>query len=189
MFDFEEQEIPGLFRLRPKVFSDHRGCFVKNVHANMFAEHGLKHDFAEQFYSVSHKGVLRGLHFQRPGHDHEKLVFCTRGKILDVVFDMRRGSPTYGRSASFVLDGGFCDQIYIPRGLAHGFYVVSDTATVHYNVTTVHSPQHDAGIHWSSVADAFPDANPVVSERDASHPRWDDFVTPFVFEDADAPLP
>ena len=172
--------IPGCVELTATKRSDNRGFFVKTVHETFFAQNGLVGRFKEQFYSMSTKGCLRGMHFQTPPHDHEKLVFCVTGSVLDVVVDLRVGSPTYGQADSVILSADQCNQLYIPRGLAHGFYVLSTSATMIYNVASEYAPANDAGIHWSSVPFDWPDKNPIHSERDAAFPRLVDFHSPFV---------
>ena len=159
---------------------DTRGLFVKTVHAGFFAVHGLATGFREQYYSVSTKGCLRGMHFQTPPHDHEKLVYCVDGAVMDVIVDLRRGSSTFGTACRFLLSAESRNQIYIARGLAHGFQVLSPTATLVYNVTSEYAPAQDAGIHWRSVPIEWPDPNPLVSERDSNHPSLADFESPFV---------
>lgn len=173
--------IPGCFEIFPKVFKDARGLFVKTFHKEIFLEHGLETEWAEEYYSISFKGVLRGLHFQLPPHDHNKLVYCPVGKVMDVVVDLRQGSPAFGQHAAFFLDAEQCNMIYIPKGLAHGFYTLTDTSIMMYKVSRVYAPEHDTGILWSSVGIAWPDHAPVMSERDKKFPAFCDFVTPFLY--------
>jgi dTDP-4-dehydrorhamnose 3,5-epimerase len=181
MFTLSNTSIQGVKTVTPIVREDSRGIFVKTFHAEFFAQHGLAADFREQYYSFSKKGVLRGMHFQLPPHDHDKLVTCIEGEILDAVLDLRKGSPTYGQSALFALSGKTAGQLYIPKGLAHGFYVTSESATVLYNVTTVYAPQHDTGLRWDSAGIAWPDKNPLVSDRDAALPPFSAFESSFIF--------
>jgi dTDP-4-dehydrorhamnose 3,5-epimerase len=179
-------EIDGCYELRPQVRADARGTFVKTFHREWFEELGLQADWAEQYYSVSRKGVLRGLHFQLPPHDHAKLVYCTAGVVLDVAVDLRRGSPTYGRHVTVSLDASRGNLVYIASGLAHGFYTLSDSATMVYNVSSVYSESHDSGILWSSAGIAWPDREPLLSERDRSFVALGEFDSPFEFTQ-DAP--
>lgn len=186
MFDVIETGLPGCVEMQPIVRGDARGRFVKTVHADAFAEHGLRSDFVEQYYSVSDHGVVRGLHFQVPPFDHAKLVYCTDGDVFDVVVDLRKGSPTYGEHRTFTLSAKAATQLYIPAGLAHGFCVTSASATLVYNVTSVYAPDHDGGILWDSAGIDWPlDAlggMPELSERDQGFPALADFDSPFVFE-------
>lgn len=175
----EATGLPGCYELFPRTFRDHRGCFVKTFHEAIFTEAGLAGHFAEEYYSISHRRVLRGLHFQTPPYDHVKLVYCTAGSILDVVVDLRKGSPTFGQYRMFTLNTRKRNLIYIPPGLAHGFYVQSTNATLVYKTTTVHSPEHDSGVRWDSVGIDWPDRMPIVSERDRTFPVASEFHTPF----------
>lgn len=173
--------IPGCFELHPKIFQDERGNFVKTFHEGMFRERGLETRFAEEYYSWSRRGVLRGLHFQLPPQDHIKLVYCASGAVLDVVVDLRKGSPSFGRHAQFELSAEKANMLYVPAGLAHGFYVTADHAIMLYKVTTVYSPAHDSGIRWDSAGILWPQANPIVSKRDSSFPALIDVASPFRF--------
>ena len=179
--DFLAQTIPGLYEIRPKIFTNLRGRFVKILHAGTYADIGLCSEFAEEYYSVSHQRVLRGLHFQVPPHDHVKLVYCIQGRVLDAVVDLRVGSPTYGQSVLFELSDELANVLYIPSGLAHGFYVASDAAILIYKTSTVHAPESDAGLRWDTVGILWPDPNPIVSKRDQSFQSLDRFVSPFVY--------
>jgi len=179
MFEITQAKIGGVRIIRPVVQHDFRGFFVKTVHKEFFAENGIPTDFVEQYYSVSMRNVLRGLHFQTPPYDHYKLVTCIEGDVFDVVVDLRRRSTTYGQYMSFELNGLRADSIFVPLGCAHGFYVRSERAIVLYNVSTLHAPAHDTGIHWDSVRIAWPTASPIVSERDAAFPPLAALDTPF----------
>lgn len=142
--------LDGVFEIENKVFEDFRGKFVKTFHDDTFRSNGLECDFKESFYSVSKKGVLRGMHFQTTPHDHAKLVYVTSGKILDVAVDIRKGSETFGKYFATTLSNDNAKALYMAKGFAHGFLTLSDTATVVYLTTTVHSPEHDSGIRWDS---------------------------------------
>lgn len=175
----EATGVPGCYKLFPSIFRDHRGCFVKTFHESAFIEAGLVGHFAEEYYSISRRGVLRGLHFQVPPDDHVKLVYCTAGSVLDVVVDLREGSPTFGQHRMFTLNARQRNLIYIPPGLAHGFYVLGANATLVYKTTTVHSPEHDSGVRWDSAGIDWPERMPIVSERDRTFPAMSEFRTPF----------
>lgn len=181
---FISTSLPGCYEIQPRVLSDARGFFVKPFHREIFAERGLATDFAEVYYSMSHRGVLRGLHFQLPPHDHAKLVYCVAGQVLDVAVDLRVGSPTFGQFARFELSAEQANVLYLPAGLAHGFYTLSEQALMVYQVTTVYAPAHDAGIRWDSVGIPWPDSVPVLSDRDQRFPALAAFVSPFVFDAA-----
>jgi dTDP-4-dehydrorhamnose 3,5-epimerase len=177
----EQTGLAGCLQLFPRASRDARGWFVKTFHEEQFAAAGLATHFAEEYYSVSRRNVLRGLHFQTPPRDHAKLVYCTAGAVLDVVVDLRAGSPTFGQHRRFTLTGVKRNALYIPTGFAHGFYVTRGPATMIYKTTTVHSPAHDAGVLWSSCGIRWPARKPLVSERDRAFPALDDFASPFVF--------
>lgn len=177
----------GLKTLDMKVFRDARGVFVKPFHEGLFRELGLETDFKEDFYSVSAKGVLRGLHFQTPPEDHSKLVYCSRGSVLDVALDLRVGSPSYGETFSIELNDTNGKAVFIPKGFAHGFVALTDDATVHYKVSTVHAPANDSGILFSSIGFDWSKAlgslkTPTVSERDRGFQKLADFKSPFTYE-------
>jgi dTDP-4-dehydrorhamnose 3,5-epimerase len=174
-------KLPGCYVIQPRVLADTRGCFVKTFQQDCFAEHGLATAFAEMYYSTSNQRVLRGLHFQLPPHAHAKLVYCTAGEVWDVALDLRRGSPTFGKHWSLVLSSTDANMLYLPAGLAHGFYTLSETATMVYCVTTGYSPMHDQGILWDSAGIDWPNQKPVLSERDQEFLTWRDFVSPFVY--------
>jgi dTDP-4-dehydrorhamnose 3,5-epimerase len=180
--EFVKTPIPGCFRLLPRKLCDDRGVFVKTFNVDIFRGQNLESVFAEEYYSVSHKGVLRGLHFQLPPMDHIKLVYCIEGSVLDVVLDLRVGSPTYGQHALFELSAENGEILYIPRGLAHGFYTLSDDAIMVYKVSSIYSKEHDTGILWNSIDAPWPDQNPVISVRDQGFLKLSDFNSPFKFE-------
>jgi dTDP-4-dehydrorhamnose 3,5-epimerase len=182
MFLVKPTVIAGLFELQPKVFDDSRGRFVKVFHQQAFAEQSLETNFAEEYYSVSHQHVLRGLHFQLPPMDHVKVVYCVQGNVMDAVVDVRVGSPTYGQYVLFELSAAKANSIYIPKGMAHGFCVQSDHATMVYKVSSVYAPAHDAGILWNSANIPWPATSPTLSVRDQAFPALADFKSPFRYE-------
>jgi dTDP-4-dehydrorhamnose 3,5-epimerase len=182
-FEVRPTEIPGCFEIGTAVLRDHRGIFVKTFHQDLFAQHGLETRFAEEYYSYSGPGVLRGLHFQLPPHEHVKLVYCVQGEVLDVVVDLRVGSPTFGKHHCVTLSSEKANMLYIPAGLAHGFYVNSPHALMMYKVTSVYSPAHDAGVHWNSAGIPWHDPNPVISDRDNAFAPLTAFQSPFRFQE------
>lgn len=174
--------IQGCYELLPKVFKDDRGAFVKTFHQEVFQKYQLETNFTEEFYSVSQQHVLRGLHFQIPPADPTKIVYCIAGQVLDAIMDIRVGSPTYGQFELFDLSAEKANLIYMAPGLAHGFYVLSETAIVVYKSSHVYSKEHDMGIHWNSVGIAWGTQNPILSQRDNEFPTFSEFQSPFVFE-------
>ena len=175
--------ISGCFQLIPNILHDERGSFVKVFHESIFQDYGLETKFTEQYYSRSRQGVLRGLHFQTPPKDHAKLVYCVQGSALDAAVDLRIGSPTYGKHITLEINARKGNILYLPRGVAHGFYVLSKQAMMVYNVTNTYSPQHDMGIRWNSIGIDWPDNNPIVSARDLQFPSLSEFESPFTHTD------
>jgi dTDP-4-dehydrorhamnose 3,5-epimerase len=173
--------LPGCLELRPQILEDARGRFVKTFHHDVFSESGLNTVWNEEYYSSSYRNVIRGFHFQNPPCDHVKLVYCLSGTVVDVLLDIRRGSPTYGQVASFELGAAKGNMLYIPSGIAHGFSAISEEAIMQYKVSTVYAPQHDSGIRWDSVGFRWPTDAPVISKRDREFVTLESFVTPFTF--------
>jgi dTDP-4-dehydrorhamnose 3,5-epimerase len=163
----------------PSIYKDRRGRFVKVFQKKEFLSRGWPSSFEEEYYSVSKKNVLRGLHFQLPPMDHEKIVYCPLGKVIDVVVDLRKKSDTFGQYQIFDLSAEKGNMIYIPKGFAHGFYTLSDEAIMMYKVTSLYSREHDSGILWSSLGIPWPTTSPILSERDQSFLRLADFDSPF----------
>lgn len=181
MFDFRESSIPGCYEIQPRIFEDSRGRFVKVFHEHEFGARRLEVNFREEYYSVSIKGVLRGLHFQVPPMDHTKMVYCVSGCVLDAIVDLRIGSPAYGKFELVELSAAKANVMYLPIGVAHGFLTLSSQAVLVYKVSTVHSPEHDCGIMWDSVGIDWPEDAPVVSSRDCGFPKFSEFVSPFEY--------
>lgn len=178
---FLKTEIPGLIEVHAEPRLDGRGRFVKTFVRGEFATMGLPTEFAEEFNSFSVNGVLRGMHFQLPPESQGKTVSCDHGSIIDVVLDIRIGSPTYGKSLVFELSAENGRALYIPEGLAHGFCVVVGDALVTYRTTKGYSPSCDSGVSWRSAGLSWPIENPILSRRDAELPRLKDFDSPFVY--------
>ena len=179
MFEIEPTPLQGLHLVRPTVRDDPRGWFMKLVHEPSFSTAGLVVHFPEQYASMSIRGVLRGMHFQKPPHDHAKLVYCLSGRVLDVVVDLRRAGGSYGACFSKELDGEQKTGLYIPTGFAHGFLTLSEEAVLLYNVGTVHSPDHDTGVRWDSIGFDWPIRAPITSDRDREFTTLDAFDSPF----------
>lgn len=176
--EFSREILPGARLVLLKRFDDLRGSFVKTYAYSAFDKQGAAFDLREEFYSFSHKNVIRGMHFQLPPHDHVKLVFCPVGAVLDVLVDLRHG-PGYGRVESVVLGEDVPSMLVIPRGIAHGFKSLRDNSLMVYKTSTEHAPSHDAGIHWDSFGFDWCVDAPIVSARDAAHPALADFESPF----------
>ena len=174
-----ELPLPGCFRLQPRVFQDARGRFVKPLVFSQLQAHGLRTDFVEQYHSTSASGVIRGMHFQTPPHEHAKLVYCAAGSVNDVLLDLRRQSPTYGKATSLPLTAESGHALYLAAGIAHGFVATQEPALMVYNVTSEYAPDNDSGVRWDSFGFDWEVAAPVMSERDRSFLALADFVSPF----------
>ncbi len=139
--------IPGVVKIQPKVHKDQRGYFFEFFKISDFEKHGLPKNFVQDNQAKSSRGVLRGLHYQLD-HAQGKLVWVSRGKVLDVAVDIRRGSPTFGHYESAILDDESHTRFYIPPGFAHGYYVLSESAVFQYKCTDLYHPEDEYGLHW-----------------------------------------
>jgi dTDP-4-dehydrorhamnose 3,5-epimerase len=171
--------IDGLLILDLFHAEDNRGGFVKTFHKATFEEHGLNTNFEESFYSKNNKGVIRGLHFQTPPYDHDKLVYCTNGSLVDVVLDIRKDSPTYGKHASIELTGSNNRALFLAKGLAHGFESLEDHTMMTYLTSTMHQPSHDQGILYNSFGHKWESKKPIINQRDQEWPTLEDYKSPF----------
>lgn len=169
----------GLFILQTVNFQDNRGCFQKLFNEDFFRENGLECDFKEFYYSVNKKDVVRGMHFQTPPCDHAKLVYISKGRIKDVVVDIRKNSATYGKYFDIELDDQKGQYLYIPRGFAHGFLSLEDGSIVNYAQTTCYAKDNDCGIDSLSVGYDWGVANVIRSGRDLTFEQLSDFNSPF----------
>lgn len=169
----------GLYILETVNFQDVRGGFQKLFNCDYFTMNGLDTDFKEFYYSVSHKDVIRGMHFQLPPFEHTKLVYVSRGKIRDVVVDIRKSSETYGKCFSIELDDCKGRYLYIPKGFAHGFLSKEDDTIVNYAQTSGYSKEHDCGIAYDSIDFDWNIKEPVMSGRDLAFVALENFKSPF----------
>lgn len=149
-----ETTLPGVLIFEPKVFGDERGFFVETFRESVLAEAGLNVTFVQDNQSRSHRGVLRGLHYQLQ-QPQGKLVRAARGRVFDVAVDVRRGSPTFGKWFGTILDDESHRQMYIPPGFAHGFVVLSEVTDIVYKCTNYYHPQSETGIRWDDPAIAI----------------------------------
>lgn len=179
MFEVQATPLRDCWEVLPKVHEDARGRFVKTFHGPEFARLGLPTHWQEEYHSLSRRGVLRGMHFQTPPRHHAKAVTCLAGEVLDVVLDLRNGSPSFGQCAAFSLSAARGSILVIPAGCAHGFLTLSDEALLHYKVSTVYAPEHDAGIRWDGFGFSWPVTDPILSDRDRAFPTLDAFASPF----------
>ncbi len=172
--------IDGCFSFDLTQSLDPRGSFLKIFQLSAFRSKDLDFQPKESFYSVSRKGALRGLHFQVPPKDHDKIVIGLSGLTFDVVFDMRKGSPSYGKWASCLLDGKSPQGLFIPKGCAHGLQALEDSTALLYLTTEEYDPSCDQGIRWDSVESIpWPLPPSALSARDKNFPSWGDFKSPF----------
>ncbi len=176
--NFIKTEIPEVIIVEPKVHSDERGYFVETFREDRFCEVvGKKIDFCQDNESKSTYGVLRGLHYQLPPYSQSKLVRVIKGSILDVAVDIRRGSPTFGKSVIVELNEENKKQLFIPRGFAHGFVVLSEYAIFAYKVDNFYSKEHDRGISYDDamlgIEWKLPKEKLILSHRDVAQPNLD----------------
>ncbi|WP_282038284.1 dTDP-4-dehydrorhamnose 3,5-epimerase [Saccharicrinis aurantiacus] len=146
---FIKTDIPEVIIIEPAVFGDSRGYFLESFNQKQFEANIGPITFVQDNESKSSKGVLRGLHFQNPPYNQAKLVRCIEGEVLDVAVDLRKDSPTYKKYVAVNLSGDNKRQLFVPRGFAHGFVVLSETATFAYKVDNDYAPDHDSGIAWN----------------------------------------
>jgi dTDP-4-dehydrorhamnose 3,5-epimerase len=183
---FTTTDIPGLLVFEPKVFEDSRGYFFESYNENVFKEGGIEIRWVQDNQSSSYYGVIRGLHYQLPPFAQNKLVRVLNGKILDVAVDIRKGSPTYGKSYSEVLSAKNKRQLFIPQGFAHGFSVLSKKAEVLYKCDAFYNKESEAGIIYSdaelSIDWKIPGKETVISEKDQLLPTLPQCTNSFVFE-------
>jgi dTDP-4-dehydrorhamnose 3,5-epimerase len=176
---FTETNIKGLFVIRQNVSIDNRGSFCKNFLFTEFSNNNLENNFRESYYTHSSKNVIRGMHFQEPPYDHAKLITVINGTIIDVVLDIRKNSETYGQYFEIELSRENQKSLYIPKGLAHGFGVLSDYAIACYFVSSEYNQEHDKGIRYDSFGFRWPINDPIMSERDMTLPYLKNYTSPF----------
>ena len=174
--------IKDLLVIRPDVFKDERGYFFESYNKERLAKEGLTMNFVQDNESKSAKGVLRGLHFQKPPYAQGKLVRVVKGSVMDVAVDLRKGSPTYGKWESVVLSEDNKLQFWIPEGFAHGFVTLEDETVFNYKCTNIYNKESEGSLLWND-----PDINidwnienPILSEKDKVSPLFKNFETPFI---------
>jgi dTDP-4-dehydrorhamnose 3,5-epimerase len=176
--------LEGPILLQPKIFRDQRGFFLETYRRSTFGDLGIGDEFVQDTHSRSALGVVRGMHFQ-PGMS--KLIRCTRGEIVDVLVDIRRGSPAFGQWEAFTLSDENLQQLYCPDGFAHGFCVTSEVADVVYMCSAYYDPEAESGISYKDpdVGIEWPDVELTPSERDAGAPFLKDVKSdlPYVYEE------
>lgn len=172
-FEFQKQTIEEVILITPKVFGDERGFFMETYKKSDFEAHGIMGEFNQDNHSKSSKHVLRGLHYQEDPYAQAKIVRCLKGKILDVAVDIRKNSKTFGKHVKAELSESNKQMLYIPKGFAHGFVVLSDEAEIVYKTQGEYAPQADKGIIWNDKdinIDWEISFEPILSEKDTKHP-------------------
>ncbi len=179
-----DTEIEGLKIIEPRIFGDARGYFFESFSVRDFTEQtGMQITFVQDNESKSRYGVVRGLHFQKPPYAQSKLVRVVSGTVLDVAVDIRKGSSTYGRYVAVELSGENHRQLFLPKGMAHGFAVLSDEVVFQYKCDEYYHPESEGAIAWDDPTLAIdwhlPKESVLLSEKDSHHPKFNEFVTPF----------
>ena len=184
-------DFPGLAVIHPKVHRDERGFFLETYRREMFQAAGLPWDFVQTNHARSEKaGVLRGLHYQVPPAAQAKLVWATSGQALDVVVDLRQGSPTFGRHFAIRLTAENFTRLLVPAGFAHGYLTLTPGVEFQYMVDAYYAPGHERGLRWNDpgLGIDWPVAAPVLADRDKAWPLLKDLDSPFVFAPETAAL-
>lgn len=180
--EFKKTTLKDALIIEPKVFRDERGFFVETYSKREFAKNGIANEFVQDNHSLSvQKGVLRGLHFQKPPYAQAKLVRVVRGKVLDVIVDLRKDSKTFGKWEGFELSAINFKMLYVPRGFAHAFCTLEENTEFVYKVDNFYAPEADSGIAWndSTLAINWPIANPILSAKDAALKQLAEIENPF----------
>jgi dTDP-4-dehydrorhamnose 3,5-epimerase len=182
-FKFKKLAIPDVILVEAQAFSDERGFFMESFKESAFNTNGINTRFVQDNCSHSIKGVTRGLHYQKNPKVQAKLMMALRGEIFDVVVDIRRGSPTYGKWVGEILSDKNHKLLYAPEGFAHGFCVLSDQADVLYKVSSEYSPEHERGILWNdtTLAIKWPTNKPFVIKKDMQLPTLENADNDFVY--------
>lgn len=175
-FDFTKNEFAGMAIIAPRIFEDERGYFYESYKFSDFQKGGISDNFVQDNYSYSRREVVRGLHFQAAGKQQAKLVHCLNGEIYDVVVDLRKSSKTFGKHFGIILSEKNNLMIYIPKGFAHGFATLSETAKISYKVSEEYDPESEFGIRWNDpdLAIDWQVKNPTVSAKDQILPLLKD---------------
>lgn len=174
-----ETDLKGLYVVETRLQKDERGGLCKTYNADSFHLAGLFPEFKEFLYTSTRKGTIRGMHFQIPPYEQDKLVFVIKGSIIDVALNLRKDSKTYGKCFAIDLTEDNARALFIPKGFAHGFKSLGEENIVGYLITSVFSKEHDAGILWSSFGYDWGCESPILSEKDKSLRSLDGFVSPF----------
>lgn len=175
MYKIEMTKLNGCYKITPKIMEDNRGYTIKSFNEEQFNKIKINNEFTEDLIVFNKKNVLRGMHFQTKPFEQEKLVCCIKGKILDVVIDMRQDSVTVGMHEVFELNHENGAMIYIPKGCAHGYYCLEESI-IGYKLSSRYSQEHDKGILWSECGVKWPLINPILSKKDETHPSLKEYI-------------
>jgi len=178
MISIKKLEIEGLCLINNFSIEDERGSFTKTFSSEKAHELGIDLNIKETYFSISHKNVVRGMHFQVPPYEHDKLIYITNGSITDVILDLRKNSRTFGKFVTIEINS-IDKALFVPKGCAHGFKSKSDNTIVVYNQSSVYSIVHDKGILWNSFGYEWGIEYPIISERDKSFATLEDYYSPF----------
>lgn len=175
------ENLNGVKLIKPKVFEDQRGYFFESFSQAKLAEMGITKPFVQDNQSMSNRGVLRGLHFQKPPYDQGKLVRVIQGSVLDVAVDIRKGSSTYGQHVAFELNAKNKLMLWVPSGFAHGFCTLEDKTIFSYKCTNYYHPESEGGLMWndSDIAIDWKMDHPILSEKDQNNISLENFISPF----------
>lgn len=181
--EIKKTSINGLLIIEPMVFNDERGYFLESYNKQKLEKALPQINFIQDNESKSTKGVLRGLHFQKPPFDQSKLVRCIQGEVLDIAVDLRKDSPTFGKHESIILSGDNKRQFFIPKGFAHGFIVLSKEAIFAYKVDNSYAPDYDSGIIWNDpnlkIDWKLEENEIIISEKDKNLQNFSEIINPF----------
>ncbi|OSY88142.1 dTDP-4-dehydrorhamnose 3,5-epimerase [Tenacibaculum holothuriorum] len=182
---FIKTNIPEVIIIEPRVFNDQRGYFFESFNQKEFEENIGEVSFVQDNESKSIKGVLRGLHFQKPPYAQAKLVRCIQGKVLDVIVDLRKNSLTYGKHVTVELSEENKRQVFVPRGFAHGYIVISEEAVFAYKVDNYYAPKYDSGIIWNdttlNIDWKLKEEEVILSSKDEMLTTFEKLNTPFIY--------
>lgn len=179
-----QTELPGLLIIEPDVFRDERGYFCETYNQEKLSQLGFNQNFVQDNESMSSKGVLRGIHFQKPPFAQAKLVRVIKGSVIDFAVDLRKGSPTFGKYKSVKLDAEKKNMLYLPEGFGHGFLSLEDNTVFSYKCSNFYNKESESGILWSDedLAIDWQIENPILSDKDKILTSFKDFDSPFIFE-------
>jgi len=180
--EFIETKFKDAWIIKPDVFEDERGFFMESYSKKVFAEHGIDAVFVQDNHSMSvSKGVLRGMHFQKPPHTQAKLVRATKGAVYDVIIDIRKDSGTFGKWQGFELTESNKLMLFVPKGFAHGFCTLEDNTEFQYKCDDYYAPESEGGIIWNDpdLAIDWPIEEPILSGKDKLHPEFKNLNSPF----------